>query len=140
MKKHSLSLAEREKTIEILSFYLLRQRKDITTAYLFGSFITSAAFSDIDLAVLTQIYLETPLTFELDLERELENICNYSIDVRVLNSAPLSFCQNVVREGRVIVDREPNFRSDFAGKTLKLYFDFARFRSRYLAEVVNAPV
>lgn len=140
MKKHYLKPSEKEETIKALSSYLLRQREDITAAYLFGSFITSEAFSDIDLAVLTQIHLVRPLTFELDIERELEKICNYSVDVRVLNAAPLSFCQNVIREGRVIVDRDPNFRSDFAGKTLKLYFDFARFRSRYLAEVINAPV
>ena len=140
MKKHSLKPSEKEKTIEIISSHLLRLRKDITAAYLFGSFITLEAFSDIDLAVLTLSQPERPLALEFDLETELEKICNYSVDVRILNAAPLSFCQNVFREGRVIVDREPNVRSDFEGKILKLYFDFARFRSRYLAEVLNAPV
>ena len=140
MKKHSLKPSEKERTIETLSSYMLSRREEITAAYLFGSFITSEAFSDIDLAVLTRIHLVRPLIFEFDLERALGKICNYSVDVRILNAAPLSFCQNVIREGIVIVDREPNFRSEFAGKTLKLYFDCARFRSRYLAEVVNAPV
>ena len=140
MKRHSLKSSEKEKVIETLSSYLLRQRQDIAAAYLFGSFIVRDVFADIDLAVLTHIDLERVLTFELDLERELEKICNYPVDVRILNAAPLSFCKNVIREGRIILDREPNFRSDFEGKTLKLNFDFARFRSRYLAEVVNAPV
>ena len=140
MKKHSLKPSEKEKTIEIISSHLLRLRKDITAAYLFGSFITLEVFSDIDLAFLTLSQPERPLALEFDLETELEKICNYSVDVRILNAAPLSFCQNVIREGRVIVDREPNVRSDFEGKILKLYFDFARFRSRYLAEVLNAPV
>ena len=140
MKKHFLKPSEKEKTIETISSYLLRLREDITAAYLFGSFITLEAFSDIDLAVLTLSQPERPLALEFDLETELQKICHYSVDVRVLNAAPLSFCQNVIREGRVLVDREPNVRSDFEGKILKLYFDFARFRSRYLAEVLNAPV
>jgi hypothetical protein len=140
MRKHALKPSEREKIIEIISSHLLRLRQDITAAYLFGSFVTLEAFSDIDLAVLTLIQPERPLALEFDLETELEKICNYSLDVRILNAAPLSFCQNVIREGRVIVDRQPNVRSDFEGKILKLYFDFARFRSRYLAEVLNAPV
>jgi predicted nucleotidyltransferase len=140
MKKHFLSSSEKEKVIETLSSYLLRQRQDITAAYLFGSFVALDTFADIDLAVLTALNFKRVLTFELDLEKALEKICSYPVDVRVLNAAPLSFCKNVIREGRIILDREPNFRSDFEGKTLKLNFDFARFRSRYLAEVVNAPV
>jgi predicted nucleotidyltransferase len=140
MKKHFLNGFDKEKIIKALSSHLIPQHPDITVTYLFGSFITSDSFADIDVGVITAEELAKPLEFEIALEKELEGICKYSVDVRVLNGAPLSFCQSVIREGRVIVDREPNVRSDFEGRILKLYFDFARFRRRYLAEVMNAPI
>ena len=119
---------------------MIGQREGISIAYLFGSFITGETFSDIDLGVLSERELERPLNFEIDLENELEKIIKYPVDIRILNGAPISFCQDVIRHGRVILDKDPVLRSDFEGKVLKQYFDFSRFRRRYVAEVINAPV
>ena len=80
------------------------------------------------------------LSFELDLEGALERLVKYPVDVRVLNQAPLSFSQNVFRNGRVIIDRNPNLRADFETRILKEYFEIAPFQKRYLQEVLNAPV
>jgi len=80
------------------------------------------------------------LNFELDLENKLEKIVKYSVDVRVLNRAPLSFSQNVIRQRKVILDKDPNLRADFEGQILKQYFDVAYFQRQYLQEVANAPV
>ena len=138
--KHSLKKPEKQDIIESLSSYLLRQRKDISVVYLFGSFISEESFSDIDLGILTQIEPMRILDFEFRLENQLEQIANHQIDVRFLNNAPISFCQNVIRNGQVILDRDSNLRSDFEGQVLKKYFDFSRFRLQYLAEVKNAPI
>jgi hypothetical protein len=62
------------------------------------------------------------------------------VDIRILNRAPISFCQNVIREGKVILDKNPDERAFFQGLILKKYFDFEPFRRRYLREVVNAPI
>jgi hypothetical protein len=140
MLKRSIKHSQKLSIIEVISSYLIGQRGGISIAYLFGSFITGESFSDVDLGVLTESELERPLNFEIDLENELEKLIKYPVDVRILNGAPLSFCQDVIRHGRVILDRDPNLRSDFEGKVLKKYFDFSRFRRRYLAEVINAPV
>lgn len=126
--------------IEAISSYLDFECEDIVVAYLFGSFVTEKSFSDIDVGVLNRMDVARPLESELELENELEKIAKFQVDVRILNSAPLSFCQNVIRYGRVILDRDPTLRSDFEGKILKEYFDFSRFRRQYLAEVRNAPV
>jgi len=74
------------------------------------------------------------------MECKLEKILGCPVDVRVLNYAPLSFCQNVIRQGKVVMDRNPDLRADFEGKVLKQYFDFAPFRRQYLQEVTNAPI
>jgi len=138
--KHCLKPSQKEVIIKAITSYLVLERKEIAVAYLFGSFITADSFSDIDLGLLAQTEIPRPLTFELKLEKEIEKFIKYQVDIRVLNGAPISFCQNVIRCGRVILDRDPNLRADFEGKALKQYFDFSPFRRQYLTEVINAPV
>ena len=139
-KKQYLKASEKEDIVSAISSHLQRECAEIAAAYLFGSFVKEEAFSDIDLGILMNTDFERPLEYELELESRLERILKYPVDIRIINGAPLSFCQNVIRHGRVIVDRDPNLRADFEGQTLKQYFDFARFRRQYLAEVKNAPV
>ena len=113
---------------------------DIYAAYVYGSFITGRPFADIDLGIYLRRETENVLEYETQFENILEKRVKFTIDIRVLNNAPLSFLQNVIRNGLVIVDNDPNRRSDFESYVLKKYFDFARFRRRYLSEVVNAPI
>ena len=139
IKKYTLS---EQKKKEIVNSILncLFEHDEIFAAYIFGSFITQESFADIDLGVLLRQGHEDLLEYETELENKLEKLVKFGIDVRVLNSAPVSFSQNVIRSGQVIVDTEPNRRSDFESYALKKYFDFARFRQRYLSEISNAPI
>ena len=138
--KHTLPKKQKEKLIVKISSILTRHHEEVVVAYLFGSFVKSESFSDIDTGLIMRSEPDQPLNFELTLENQLEKIVKYPVDVRILNKAPLAFSQNVFRTGRVILDRDPNFRADFQGKILKEYFDFAPFRRRYLQEVTNAPI
>jgi predicted nucleotidyltransferase len=118
----------------------LDRHTEINTAYLFGSFLTDNSFADIDLGLLLYHTPENLLDYEFEIEIELEKGISFAIDIRVLNNAPLSFVQNVLRNGRAIFDRKPDFRADFESYSLRKYFDFAPFRKRYLSEVINAPI
>jgi predicted nucleotidyltransferase len=51
-KKYTISKIQRVRIAENISSYLEENLEGITTAYLFGSFVTDAPFSDIDLGVL----------------------------------------------------------------------------------------
>ena len=139
-KKYTISKSQKVRIADNISSYLEENLEGITTAYLFGSFVTDAPFSDIDLGVLIKNDLVKAIFFEFELENGLEKIFKYTVDVRILNRAPLSFCQNVIRRGKVILDRDPNLRADFEGNILKQYFDYSRFRKQYLKEAVNAPI
>ena len=138
--KHRLTSSQKKHLITEIASYLDHAHKDITVAYGFGSFITAESFSDIDIGILTRDEVNSSLNFELLLESEIDKIAQYQTDVRLLNRAPLSFCQNVIRHGRLIFERDPNLRASFEGGILKQYFDFSYFRRRYLHEVTNAPV
>jgi len=137
--KHFTTKQAKEEIVDAISTFL-QQHGEIYAAYLFGSFITKKLFADIDLGVLLRREPEDILEYEIELESKLEKLERFRLDVRVLNRAPISFAQNVIRHGRLIIDKEPNIRSDFESYVLKKYFDFARFRRVYLTEVINAPL
>lgn len=119
----------------------LESKHHIVFAYIFGSFNTQESFNDIDIAIfIADSESRSALNIELDIERELEDIIHMPVDVRILNSAPLSFVYQVIKDGIVIVDKNMDLRADFEGLTCKKYFDFRHLRIEYLKEVVNAPI
>ena len=138
--KHSANKSEKEIIIQKIASFLSRSYSDITTAYLFGSFVRSGYFADIDIGIITKTKPTKPLKLEIELEIRLEDIVKFPVDARILNNAPISFCQRVIRFRKVILDRNPGLRADFEGRILKQYFDFCPFRMRYLEEVINAPI
>ena len=92
---------------------LLEQQPGIACAYLFGSVARGAASStsDIDLAVLleqpTADTLRGPLArLRLDLEDALER----PVDLVALETAPADLIHRVLRDGVLLVDRNPNRR------------------------------
>lgn len=123
----------------IRSFFASRY-PEIAAVYIFGSFVDADRFSDVDIAILLRNDIADPLSFELELETQLEKRIHYSVDIRILNSAPTSFAAAVVRTGIVVIDRAPDFRADFSSLLLRKYFDFKHFREEYLKEVAHAPI
>ena len=138
--KYTLSGPDKEKIRHRVAAYIRREQEGVIAAYIFGSFEIKTQFSDIDLGLLLKRKLVEVLQFELEIEAHLERLAKYPIDVRVLNNAPNSFTQNVIRTGKLIVDKDPGFRAGFEGNVLKQYFDFAYFRRRYLSEVSRAAI
>jgi predicted nucleotidyltransferase len=132
-KKKKAAIAE-----TIASF--LDQHQEIYCVYIHGSFLTADLFADIDIGLLLARPPENLIEYEFEIEIAIERQVNLPVDVRVLNNAPLSFIQNVIRHGKVVLDKKPNTRSDFESYSLRKYFDFAPFRRRYLSEVINAPI
>jgi predicted nucleotidyltransferase len=138
-KKNSITKKRKDEIINIISS-CLQQYGEIFAAYIFGSFISDKSFADIDLGILTQRKPDNLIEYEVGLEIKLDRLVKFETDVRVLNNAPLSFVQNVLRHGQLIIDINPNRRADFENNVLKKYFDFSRFRKRYLEDVIDAPV
>ena len=139
-KKPSPDEVGRHAIFSRIAGFLSSQHSDILAAYVFGSFARREDFGDLDVAVLMEAPPEGALAFELKLERDLEKLMRLSVDVRILNSAPQPFQYNVIREGVVLVDRDPNRRAAFEGNVIKQYLDFSRFRSRCLKEVAHAEI
>ena len=137
--ENRLTLSQREALIERMAAFFQRSGRQIAAVYLFDAFDKDAPFADFHVGLLLQFEKKDRTDFELDLEARLKKALGCSVEVRVLNGAPLPVCLNVIRTGHVILDRSPNARADFQAGVLKASFDFYRFRKRYYQEVLSAP-
>ena len=113
---------------------------DLLFAYVHGSFMLQEKFRDIDVAIYLKSKPPELLQVELDLEAALYNLINYPVDVRILNSAPLSFRYNVIKDGRRLAVINDDARCDFEETTVSNYFDFAPYRKMYLQEALNRGI
>jgi predicted nucleotidyltransferase len=139
-QNRKLTSSEKEKIVKILSG-LIESRDDILFAYIFGSFASKDSFGDIDLGIFVkEESVPSRLKLELKLEEELQTAVHVPTDVKVLNSAHLTFVYNVLKSGFVIVDKDKSLRADFEGLICKKYFDFSYLRKEYLREITHAPV
>jgi len=139
LDKKILSKEEKEPLIRMIS-QLLDEKGNIIFAYIYGSFVSSSSFRDIDIGIFIKEMSISPLSLELEIEKDIENFVHIPTDVRIINNAPLSFIFNILKDGKVIIDRDSNLRADFEGIVYKKYFDFQHLRNEYLREILNAPI
>jgi predicted nucleotidyltransferase len=122
------------------------QQTDVIAAYLFGSVARGQAnrLSDVDIAVL----LDSPGDDEAAVERqlqlmmELDGFANREIQVILLNRAAPLLAYQVIREGRLLCERDRARRVAFEVRAMKLYFDLqpmlAMHRRALLARIEEA--
>jgi predicted nucleotidyltransferase len=114
---------------------------NIIAAYLFGSVArgTAGARSDVDVAILYAA--APPHTLEglpLDLEGRIERVLGRPAQVIVLNTAPVNLVHHVLRDGVLLLDREPGARIRFEVKARNEYFDLQPILARYRRRPVPA--
>jgi predicted nucleotidyltransferase len=129
-------MANRVAVEQSLRPFFARAHPDVVAAYLFGSVArgTSRPGSDVDVGVL---YAREPPTslagLPLDLETELERLLRVPVQVVVLNRAPVDLVHRVLRDGVLLVDRDPSTRIRFEVRARNEFFDLQPFLARYRA-------
>lgn len=107
---------------------------DLVAAYLFGSVSreTATAKSDVDIGILQQ---STPpgrlQDLRSTLERLLEKALSRRVQVVVLNQAPADLVHRVLRDGRLLVDRDRAARIRFEVRVRNEYFDLVPTLNQY---------
>jgi hypothetical protein len=117
----------------------LRSHSKIRFAYLFGSLAkdSPSPLSDVDIAVFLKEG-ENLAESKLDILGGLINVLQTDeIDLVVLNKAELPLIMNVLKNKKVLVDKEPFARHRFESLVMRKYFDFsvkesAILKRRYL--------
>lgn len=99
---------------------------EVLAVYLFGSVArgSTRAGSDIDLGVLS--CAAPPPTLDgllLGVEGDIERELGAPVQVVVLNTAPPDLVHRVLRDGRLLIDRDPSFRIRFEVRARNEFFD-----------------
>jgi predicted nucleotidyltransferase len=122
-----------------------RDDADLAAAYLFGSRARGDAGprSDVDLAVILRTGLDADERWRKRLEligRASEALGTDAVDVLVLDDAPSAVGHRVLRDGRLICERDPARRTAVAEDVMRRYLDEEYLRKeldRALAERVR---
>jgi len=115
---------------------ILKKRKEIAFAYLYGSFAKGLQSSKSDIDIAVYLSDESPMKdpmYESALAIEIESKIKgrREIDVRVLNRQPVFFAYQVVKYGKRIFTRHRKLAVGFEAAAFDRYFDFKPFMDAY---------
>ena len=82
-----------------------------------------------------------PATLEglpLDLAGRIEHLVKRPVQVIVLNTAPVDLVHRVLRNGVLLLDRDPSARIRFEVRARNEFFDLQPIRDRYRRRAVPA--
>ncbi len=119
---------------QLETYFALHGADDVVCVYLFGSVARGDALPDSDLDVAVLYRADPPHTLEgsgVRLAGELEQITGKSVDVVVLNRAPVDLVHRVLRDGILIFESDPPARIAFEVRSRNFYFDLQPILERY---------
>ena len=114
----------------------------LIAAYLFGSVArgTDSPRSDVDLGILLRTAPAGMLDdLQFELEGDLERTLGRRTQVVVLNNAPPDLVHRIMRDGRILVDRDPAARIRFEVRARNEYFDLLPILNRYRRREAASP-
>ena len=124
------------KTKKFFRMQKILSEKKIIFAYLHGSFLTSH-FRDVDVAVyVSENLVDVLLEYELRLSVELEKKMHLPVDVKLLNSAPMSFIWKAIK-GELLISKNDKLRFEFIERFLMKYLDFKPLESKMIEELLS---
>lgn len=125
-----LDSAARERVLTIAAA-ALAERRDVSFACVFGSFLSEGAFRDVDIGVWTANHADRRI--DLELAASLSRQLGLPVDVRRLNDAPVAFLFHALR-GRIVSVRDEGLLADIMERIAREYHDRAPLLRRALRE------
>lgn len=109
------------------------------TLIIFGSFDSpfEREDSDIDIAVLINpaISKEVLAALKNEYYAASTGFSLKCIDIVILNSAPTSIKHRILKTGRLIFDRDSQYRRHFTASTIQEYLDYSFIEDVYFKEM-----
>lgn len=114
----------------------------LSSLYLFGSRAKNIAgpMSDYDFAVLLKENINAKNYFDLKLQFInilCKNFKTDKIDAVILNECPVILAMNVIEHGKIIVEKDKDYRVAFENYTTKRYLDRLPYEKRYIEYMVK---
>lgn len=112
-------MTEREITLKLIQ-EVCRQDERVVFAYAYGSFTHDKSYGDIDIGIYVKETGENPFAITSDIKIALShngkkrglNFTADQFDVKILNEAPFTFLKRIFKEGILLVDHDPDLRTD----------------------------
>lgn len=134
---HHMNREERHRIAQRLATELEGDR-NVAFAYLYGSFMESQPFHDIDVGVyLVCVGADPAGALAFDLAERLNEVARMPVDVRILNVAPVSFLYHVLR-GQLLFCRDDPRLAEVMEQTVSRYLDIAQLLRRGTQEAFSA--
>ncbi|AEF97130.1 nucleotidyltransferase domain-containing protein [Methanotorris igneus] len=115
---------------------ILAEKDEVIFAYLHGSF-NEIYFRDVDIAVyVDENKVGDFLDYELKISAEIEKTVRLPVDVKVLNSAPLSFKYRAIK-GELLISKNEEVRLRFIERVLMEYLDFKPIEEKIIEEILT---
>jgi predicted nucleotidyltransferase len=110
---------DKEKMLKLLRKVLTEDER-VVFAYAYGSFVKEDSFRDIDIGIYVKNPEENPFVISSDIKTQLsrffkkENIdlTADQFDIQIINRAPFTFLKRIFKEGILLVDHDPELRTD----------------------------
>ena len=115
------------------------QRPEMRSLFIFGTFDTpfEREDSDIDIAVLVNpaITKEALESLKNEYYATSTGFSLKCIDIVILNSAPVPLKHRILKTGRLIIDRDPEYSKHFTASAIQEYFDYRFIEDVYFDEM-----
>ena len=139
IQTYTLSDEKRDICLQRISGFL-EQDPSILFAYAHGSFLEPSRFRDLDIAVFAMpdnLPLR-PYVYEIELGNAIIQLLDvpFPVDVRIIHSAGISIQYHALR-GRLLVDRNPDMRSEIMTRIASLYLDIAPILAYHTKEAFS---
>jgi uncharacterized protein len=127
---------QRSELIQQLRPLVASLPEEVVAVYLFGSWARDQArpSSDVDLAFWRRTRSAPTLAEQpYSMEAELERLLGREVDLIELNRAPPDLIHYVLRDGEILLDRDPDFRVRCEIGARATYLDMLPILRRYRA-------
>lgn len=119
---------KKERLLKIIK-NILSEEKNIIFAYAIGSFVKDESFRDIDIAIYVNKPEEDIFIITSDIKTKLSTTAKHQglkftadhFDVKIINDAPFTFFNRVFKEGLLLIDNNPDLRTDLIEYVSKKY-------------------
>jgi predicted nucleotidyltransferase len=127
---------QRSDTLQLIE-RKLSERDEIIFAYLFGSVLSSEEWNDVDVAVYVDPSRVTDrFHYAMRLGTQLERENRFPVDLILLNDAPDHLIHHISK-GKLVLNRDDDFRVDFITAAWKRYFDIQPKRLQAYADMLS---
>lgn len=138
LKEKRLLTSHEKEQIETIIKEVLTPRREISFAYLHGSFLSDLPCGDVDIALcLEEGYItNNHWEYEAKLAMLLDRKLGLPVDILTLNSAPVALRYHATT-GKVLFSNNELARFTFLEKTWQEYFDYQPLLKAYLNDLLE---